>query len=235
MPVFSLTEKVSFPPPEFAEDSGLLAMGGDLCVDRLLTAYKQGIFPWYEETTPILWWAPDPRMVLFPEDLHISKSLKKIIKKNQFEITFDKAFGEVISSCAYVRLDKGEETWITPEMVNAYIDFHRAGYAHSVEVWHNGELAGGVYGVALGRAFFGESMFTNIDNASKVGFVYLVEHLKKWGFRFIDCQVATDNLERFGAKEIPRKEFMEILENEIKFKPGNEMDWVFDNDLKIFG
>ena len=235
MPVFSLTEKVSFPPPEFAEDSGLLAMGGDLCVDRLLTAYKQGIFPWYEETTPILWWSPDPRMVLFPEDLHISKSLKKIIKKNKFEITFDKTFGEVISSCAYVRLDKGEETWITPEMVNAYIDFHRAGYAHSVEVWHNGELAGGVYGVALGRAFFGESMFTNIDNASKVGFVYLVEHLKKWGFRFIDCQVATDNLERFGAKEIPRKEFMEILENEIKFKPGNEMDWVFDNDLKIFG
>lgn len=235
MPVFSLTEKVSFPPPEFAEDSGLLAMGGDLCVDRLLTAYKQGIFPWYEETTPILWWSPDPRMVLFPEDLHISKSLKKIIKKNKFEITFDKAFGEVISSCAYVRLDKGEETWITPEMVNAYIDFHRAGYAHSVEVWHNGELAGGVYGVALGRAFFGESMFTNIDNASKVGFVYLVEHLKKWGFRFIDCQVATDNLERFGAKEIPRKEFMEILENEINFKPGNEMDWVFDNDLKIFG
>lgn len=235
MPVFHLTEKISFPPVEFADESGLLAVGGDLSADRLLFAYKMGIFPWYDYDTPILWWSPDPRMVLFVKDFHIPKSLKKIIKKNKFKITMDNVFQSVITECALSRLDFGEETWITEEMVIAYTKLHEAGYAHSVEVWDNGSLAGGLYGISIGRMFFGESMFTRVDNASKVGFVYLVKQLAKWGFDFIDCQVATDNLKRFGAVDISRKEFCSNLAKALDAGETMQYKWNFTNDFKIFG
>lgn len=232
MPVFELTSNLSFPPSEFADSSGLLAIGGDLSIERLLVAYTNGIFPWYDETTPILWWSPNPRMVLFPEKLHVSKSLKKFIKKNQFRVTMDENFASVIEECAYSRLESGSETWITAEMMDAYIDLYEAGFAHSVEVWDGEKLAGGLYGVGLGRVFFGESMFTRIDNASKVGFVYLVKQLEKWNFPIIDCQVETDNLKRFGAVEISRKEFKKYLNNFLQYKTHIKK-WNFDLDLKV--
>jgi len=160
MPVFLLSENIAFPPPHFASKEGLLAIGGDLSRERLLLAYRMGIFPWYSEGEPILWWSPDPRLVLYPDELHISRTLTKVLKKNIFKITMDQAFEQVIDACAEIRLRKKEGTWIVDEMVDAYCDLHRAGFAHSVEVWQKGQLAGGLYGVSLGRSFFGESMFT---------------------------------------------------------------------------
>jgi leucyl/phenylalanyl-tRNA--protein transferase len=233
MPVFQLTNRISFPPPEFADKSGLLAVGGDLEIERLLLAYKMGIFPWYDNTTPILWWSPDPRMVLIPKDLHVSRSLKKVLKKDIFKVTMDLEFESVITECAYTRLDTGDETWITDEMINAYISLYDSGYAHSVEVWFNDNLVGGLYGVSMGGIFFGESMFTKVDNASKVGFVYLVKQLEKWNFNLIDCQVATDNLARFGAIEIPRKEFLTYLNPKHILSSIYRGRWRFDNDLKV--
>ncbi|MGM0417283.1 MAG: leucyl/phenylalanyl-tRNA--protein transferase [Thermodesulfobacteriota bacterium] len=233
MPVFELTSRISFPPPEFADRSGLLAMGGGLESERLLLAYRTGIFPWYDNSTPILWWSPDPRMVLFVKNLHIPKSLKKKIRKNYFKVTMDTCFEAVITECAYSRIRNGEETWITDELIDAYTRLHNLGYAHSVEVWSGNELAGGLYGVSLGRIFFGESMFTKKDDASKTGFVYLVRQLEKWSFPLIDCQVSTDNLSRFNAEEISRKEFLKLIDRYL----GNYSDavgkWDFDKDLKL--
>ena len=208
MPVFTLSRRLSFPPPHLAIKEGLLAVGGDLSVERLLLAYRSGIFPWYSQGEPILWWSPDPRLVLYPNELRISKSLRKVIKRKTFQITFDQAFDSVIDACAGVKRSYGEGTWITDEMKAAYCELHRQGHAHSVEAWQDGKLVGGLYGVSIGRAFFGESMFSLISNASKVAFATFVENLQQLNFKLIDCQVKTDHLIRFGAREVPRKVFL---------------------------
>lgn len=215
MPVFLLSDNITFPPPHFARKDGLLAIGGDLSRERLLLAYRKGIFPWYSNGEPILWWSPDPRLVLYPEELRISRSLKKTIRKDRFLITMDQAFFRVIKSCAETRLNKEQPTWIVPEMINAYRQLHESGFAHSVEAWHEGKLAGGLYGLALGKCFSGESMFTRVTDASKVAFVYLVTFLKYAGFQMIDCQVKTSHLMSFGAREIPRKNFLQQLEKTL--------------------
>lgn len=194
-------------------------MGGDLTVERLITAYRNGIFPWYAKGDPILWWSPDPRLVLYPEELKVSRSLRRIIKQNKFRITFDKAFEEVILGCAATKRSYGEGTWITDEMKDAYCRLYRHGHAHSVEAWQSDVLVGGLYGVIIGRAFFGESMFSHVSNSSKVAFVTLVEKLKQMRFDLIDCQVKTDHLMRFGAREIPRKVFLEQLKFAVEAKP----------------
>ncbi|MEE8397631.1 MAG: leucyl/phenylalanyl-tRNA--protein transferase [Desulfobacterales bacterium] len=212
MPVFRLNNTIEFPSPELASDIGLLAVGGDLSQERLLLAYRMGIFPWFSEDEPIMWWSPDPRLVLYPEEIRISKSLKKTIDRGTFTVTRDGAFDAVIRGCAEIRRKNDEGTWILTEMIDAYKQLHASGVAHSVEAWHGGELAGGLYGIALGGCFFGESMFSKITDASKVAFVALVEHLRTQSFHLIDCQVATGHLKRFGAREIPRSEFLSQLD-----------------------
>jgi leucyl/phenylalanyl-tRNA--protein transferase len=194
-----------------ATHEGLLAVGGDLCVERLLLAYKSGIFPWYSQGEPILWWSPDPRLVLYPDEIKISRSLRKTIRQGRYQITMDTAFDQVITACARSRNDNGTGTWITNEMEEAYCRLHELGYAHSVEAWHQGVLAGGLYGVSLGLAFFGESMFSAMSNASKVCLVHLVQYLRGRRFSFIDCQVATGHLQRMGARNIPREVFIHQL------------------------
>lgn len=224
MPIYRLSDKLIFPSPDLAEDEGLLAVGGDLSKKRLLLAYSMGIFPWYSEGYPILWWSPDPRLILKPEELKISRSLRQVIKKNIYSVTFDTAFNEVIQSCADVRRDKDTGTWITGEMIEAYIRLHDSGYAHSAECWSEGELVGGLYGVALGDVFFGESMFSRKSNASKVAFVKLVQQLIKWRFKLIDCQVTTRHLISLGAREVPRSEFMVILKHALE-RPTRQGKW----------
>ena len=212
MPVYQLLPEVSlFPPTEEAEDDGLLAVGGDLSKERLLAAYSKGIFPWYEVGQPILWWSPDPRLVLTPETLKISRSLRKVLRKQQFEIRFDTAFEKVIKACADVRTEQGEGTWIIPEMQQAYTELHQDGFAHSVESWLDGELVGGLYGISLGQCFFGESMFSTRNDSSKVALVALVEFSREVGIRMIDCQMTTAHLLSLGASEIQRKEFLKNL------------------------
>ncbi len=216
MTVYLLSEKIAFPPPRFSNPDGLLAVGGDLSKERLVLAYRMGIFPWYSAGDPVLWWSPDPRLILPVDALHISRSLKKVIKKGSFNITFDTAFEDVISECAARRREKGGNgTWIVPEMAAAYVELHDAGIAHSVEVWLGDELAGGLYGVSLGRCFFGESMFTRVTNASKVALAALVSFLKKKGFDFVDCQVTSEHLLSLGAREVPRDAFLGMLEKSV--------------------
>ncbi|PIE74589.1 MAG: leucyl/phenylalanyl-tRNA--protein transferase [Deltaproteobacteria bacterium] len=233
MPVFELGAEHLFPSPELTEPSGLLAVGGDLHPERILLAYRNGIFPWFDRSSPVLWWSPDPRMVLFPENLHISRSLKKVLKKSDFKITLDENFESVITGCAYSRINNGEETWITDDMIDAYVKLHSSGFAHSVEVWKNNELAAGIYGVSIGRVFCGESMFTKVPDGSKTGFVYLVKQLEKWGFFMIDCQVETENLQRFGALNIPRKEFLLHLDKNLDSSYCPYGKWKFDSDFKL--
>lgn len=216
MTVFILTDKIAFPPPHLASSEGLLAVGGDLSRERLLLAYRMGIFPWFSDDEPILWWSPDPRLVLYPREIKISKTLKKIMKKGLFRVTMDSAFVQVINQCAQIRLKNNQGTWIVEDMIDAYCKLHESGFAHSVEAWYQGELAGGLYGVSLGNCFFGESMFTRISNASNVALVKLVEYLNKLSFDMIDCQLTTEHLLRFGAKEIPRAAFLNQLEESIK-------------------
>lgn len=198
-----------FPPVDAAmrQPNGLLAAGADLSPARLLDAYRRGIFPWFGDEDPLLWWSPDPRMVLFVDELRLSRSLRKTIRSGRFSVTADRAFSRVMSGCAEPRDDQ-EGTWITTEMRAAYARLAAMGYAHSVEAWAGGELAGGLYGVAIGRVFFGESMFARVTDASKVAFVALVRQLQQWGFRLIDCQMPTAHLASFGAREIPRREFL---------------------------
>jgi len=216
VPVFLLSDTIEFPPPHLATEDGLLAVGGDLSQKRLLLAYRMGIFPWFSNNEPILWWSPDPRFVLFPHEIKISKTLKKIIKKDTFNVTMDLAFNEVIKQCAQVRLQKNQGTWIVKDMIDAYCNLHESGFAHSVEVWLQGDLVGGLYGVSLGKCFFGESMFTHISNASKVAFVALVKHLQALNFYLIDCQVTTPHLLKFGAREIPRARYLNELDKSLK-------------------
>jgi len=216
MPVFRLSSNLSFPPPHLAIDEGLLAVGGDLSIERLVLAYSQGIFPWYGEDDPILWWSPDPRLILYPEALHVSRSLRRLLRRDAFVITLDKAFGQVIRGCAGKRGPDHPGTWIVPEMIAAYERLHAAGLAHSVEAWDGETLAGGLYGVSLGDCFFGESMFTRVSNASKVAFVHLVQGLHQAGFKLIDCQVTTAHLMQFGAREVPRIRFLRDLQQALK-------------------
>ena len=210
-----------FPDVESAlrEPDGLLALGGDLTSERLVNAYSRGIFPWYSAGQPILWWAPDPRTVLFPERLKVSRSLRKTLRKRLFEVSFDRAFDRVIAACAAPRSD-GPGTWITSEMVAAYRALHRQGIAHSVEVWRGNELAGGLYGLALGRVFFGESMFSRASDASKVALVRLVGAAMDWGYRLIDCQVYSEHLLSLGAELVPRSEFSRVLRELVPSAPA---------------
>jgi leucyl/phenylalanyl-tRNA--protein transferase len=217
LPVFALEKELYFPPVHLAEPDGLLAIGGDLSPERLLLAYKQGIFPWYEGDC-ILWWSPDPRFILFPEELNISKSMKVLLKKNAFDFTINKAFEQVIRHCKDIKRPGQRGTWITDEVETAYTRMHELGYAISAEAWKDGVLAGGAYGLKLGRIFFGESMFSNISNASKYAFINLVQNLRQDGVGLIDCQVYTEHLESLGAKMISRKEFINTLK---KLAGGN--------------
>lgn len=215
MPVFRLIKDLIFPSTEFAEPDGLLAIGGDLEPARLILAYSQGIFPWYSQGDPILWWSPAPRLVLFPEEFHLPRRLARLIKANSFLLTADTAFADVITGCATAsgRLEKG--TWITPEMQAAYIRLHGLGFAHSIECWQGGNLVGGLYGVCLDRMFFGESMFTRTSNASKVALAALVRQALELDIGLIDCQMTTAHLLRFGARELSRDAFQEQLEHLI--------------------
>ena len=228
MPVYQLSEDLVFPPPHLASKSGLLAIGGDLSRERLLLAYSMGIFPWYSAGEPILWWSPDPRLVLYPDEFKVSKSLKKIIKKQAFRVTMDRAFEDVITQCAQVRLENHEGTWILDDMVQAYCRLHESGFAHSVEAWRDDILAGGLYGVSLGKFFFGESMFTRITNASKVALVALVEYLQARNFTLIDCQIATEHLISFGAREISRARYLKELTGTLK-NPSLHDKWTFSS------
>jgi len=227
MPIFRLSQELIFPPVELAEDDGLLAVEGDLTPDRLILAYENGIFPWYSEGEPILWWSPDPRFVLFPAELHISKSLKKALNQNPFKITYDQAFSEVMKNCGQRQRPNQDGTWITPAMLEAYSNLHLMGLAHSVEAWNEGRLVGGLYGVSLGKCFYGESMFYLEENASKIAFVHLVKKLHNAGYQLIDCQVYTPYLESFGARLIPRKEFCDRLYEALALetRQGNWGEW----------
>jgi leucyl/phenylalanyl-tRNA--protein transferase len=228
MPIYRLVDEPIFPPPEYADPSGLLAVGGDLSKERLLEAYRLGIFPWYSEDQPILWWSPDPRLVLDLKDFKISRSLRKTLKRGIFQVTFDHAFEEVIRACAVVPREAQNGTWITDEMEKAYIKLHGLGYAHSVESWFGGKLAGGLYGVSLGKCFFGESMFHLKTDASKVALATLVEKLKSWDFHFIDSQMTTEHMLSLGAKELPRRIFLKRLQLALRY-PTKRWRWHADS------
>lgn len=215
MPVFRLSLELVFPDVNLAED-GLLAIGGDLSMERLLLAYKSGIFPWYSEDEPILWWSPNPRFVLFPNELKVSKSMSQLLKRNIFKVTFNQCFEEVMRVCGEVPREGQDGTWINEDMVRAYVELHKNGYAHSVEVWEDDKLVGGLYGVLLGKVFFGESMFYKVSNASKYGFIVFVEKLKSLGIELIDCQVPTPHLASLGAQNIEREDFIALLRNLVK-------------------
>ncbi len=219
-----LTEALVFPPPSWATHEGLLAVGGDLRPERLVLAYGSGIFPWPHEGMPLLWFCPDPRMVLRPAEVHMSRSLRKLMRKRPFDVTFDRAFERVVRGCATIERDREQGTWITEDMIDAYTTLHDLGFSHSVEVWQDGDLVGGLYGVSLGAAFFGESMFACASNASKVGFVTLARQLDAWGFHFIDCQMHTPHLARFGAQPWPRPRFLAALEASLE-KPTRRGRW----------
>ena len=220
-----------FPPVEQAldEPNGLLAAGGDLSPERLLDAYAHGIFPWFNEDDPVLWWSPDPRMVLFPRELHMSRTLRRTIRSGQFAVTLDRAFEAVVEGCAAPRRDQ-DGTWITDDMLRAYTRLAQLGYAHSVEAWEQETLAGGLYGVAIGRVFYGESMFSRRSNASKVALAHLARQLERWRFVVVDCQMATGHLASLGAREIPRGDFLRSMRAGIA-QPGVPAPWQIDADL----
>ncbi|MBW1759687.1 MAG: leucyl/phenylalanyl-tRNA--protein transferase [Deltaproteobacteria bacterium] len=221
-----IDEPVAFPSPRFAGKDGLLAIGGGLSEKRLLLAYRMGIFPWFSDDQPILWWSPDPRLVLYPDEIRISKSLQKVIKKKIFHLTMDTAFEQVINACAQVPRADEQGTWIVKDMIDAYCRLHESGFAHSVEAWYKGKLVGGLYGISLGKSFFGESMFTYMSNASKVVFAALVDYLRKISFDMIDCQIATAHLIRFGAIEISRDRFLDELKQSLD-APTRRGKWSF--------
>ena len=211
MPLFALDKEIIFPPVNLAEPDGLLAVGGDLSTERLLLAYRQGIFPWYEGQH-ILWWCPNPRFILTPSTLKVSKSMKQLLKRHTFTFTTNKAFAEVINNCKNIDRPGQSGTWITPQMKEAYIRLHKLGFAHSAEVWQNNELVGGLYGIRLGKVFFGESMFSKVSNASKYAFISFVQQLEQEDVQLIDCQVYTEHLESLGAHMIAREDFVQLLQ-----------------------
>ena len=218
MPVFRLDNRITFPPVELADPVGIIAFGGDLSEERLLLAYRSGIFPWYSKGEPITWWSPDQRFVLYPQDFKIPRSLRKPLREKQFNITFDLDFKGVIEQCKSISRPGQEGTWITDEMMHAYIKLHESGYAHSVETWEDKKLIGGLYGISLGRCFFGESMFSKTTNASKLAFTTLVNKLIKREFGMIDCQVYTKLLSQFGAQQVSRNEYMEELKSNLEIE-----------------
>ena len=230
MAVFRLPRQPIFPDPELAEPDGLLAVGGDLSPERLLRAYSEGIFPWYSEETPILWWSPEPRMVLLPGELHVPRSLERTLRSGRYLVRSDAAFGEVIRRCAAKDRPDQDGTWITAEMVEAYERLHALGHAHSFEAWDEQGLAGGVYGVSIGAAFFGESMFADRPDASKAAFATAVRWMRGRGIELVDCQVDTDHLRRFGAREIPRAEFLARLRNALA-TAGASGRWKLDEGV----
>ncbi|MAY79671.1 MAG: leucyl/phenylalanyl-tRNA--protein transferase [Deltaproteobacteria bacterium] len=221
-------DELLFPHPSLAEPSGLLGVGGDLTVDRLLLAYRNGIFPWYAEDQPILWFSPNPRCVLDPRDLRIGRSLGKTLRKGRYRVTLDVDFPSVIDGCKHTPRPGQDDTWITEDMRSAYIDLHHAGYAHSVEVWLDEELVGGLYGVAIGQLFAGESMFSRASDASKTGLIWLVRQLAIWGFTLVDAQVRTDTLARLGAVEIDREQYLDQLAVATA-APERMGPWSFDS------
>lgn len=236
MPLYRLADAgAAFPSPGEAEPDGLLAVGGDLSVRRLVAAYASGIFPWYSEDSPILWWSPDPRCILLPEEFHMPRSLRRTLSRRTFTLTRDTAFERVIRACAAPRrvadrkkreAGRNHDTWLVPEMIGAYSALHRIGLAHSFEAWHNGELVGGLYGLSLGRMFFGESMFHTRNDASKAALTHLVETALANGIICIDCQQQTENLLRFGARPLPRKNFLALLKEALAF-PTLQGNWTY--------
>ena len=230
MPVFQLTNEPEFPPTHLATEDGLLAVGGDLTVERLIQAYSLGIFPWYGEDDPILWWSPDPRTIVFPPEFKVSRSLRRTARNGRFELTCDTAFEKVIAACSDVPRPGQDGTWITTAMEKAYIDLHQAGYAHSFECWEKGRLVGGLYGVSLGLCFFGESMFSIRPDASKLALWALVRQITRWGFTLIDCQIHSDHLTSLGARSIPRKEFLILLQRGLQAE-GRIGSWQLLGDI----
>ncbi len=224
MSVYLLPAEPLFPPASEAEDDGLLAIGGDFSVDRLLNAYASGIFPWFIHDDDIYWFSPDPRLVLYPDRLKISRSLDRIVRSEKFEVRFDHDFEAVIRNCARIKRSHEPDTWISEEFIQGYTELHHKGFAHSVESYFQGELVGGLYGVSLGIAFFGESMFFNMPDASKVALVHLIKLIAKWDFSFIDCQVDTDHFRRLGAELIEREEYLRLLGQAIK-SPTRRGNW----------
>ena len=232
MPVFRLDDRLVFPPVHLAED-GLLAIGGDLRPERLLLAYTHGIFPWYAENLPIMWHSPDPRMIMTSGDLVVQRSLKKAIRRRPYELRMDTAFMDVLAGCAAAPRAGQTGTWLIPEMVAAYEKLHELGFAHSIEAWEGGTLVGGLYGVSLGAAFFGESMFARAPDASKIAYVACVRQLAAWGIGLIDCQVHTDHLARFGAYEVPRAKYLELLKVALD-EPTKRGRWAFELEPATF-
>ncbi len=230
MPLFQLTDDFAFPSPELATRDGLLAVGGDLSSERLLLAYARGIFPWFGEGDPLLWWSPDPRLVLFPDAFHASKSLRHLHRQRRYSLTLDTHFAEVIAACATTPRDGQNGTWITAEMESAYVRLHEEGYAHSVECWEDEWLVGGLYGVSLGRCFFGESMFSRRPNSSKLALWALCEQLRRWAFTLLDCQIHTDHLASLGARDVARKRFLRLLAEAMQADTRRGR-WQFDADL----
>ena len=213
--MYYLLKDLFFPPVTEADENGILAIGGDLTSERLKLAYQSGIFPWFEDDEPLMWWAPDPRMVLFPNELIISKSMRNILNRRIFQVTFNQNFREVITNCQQITRDGQRGTWITNDMVEAYCRLHEEGIAQSVEVWQDDKIVGGVYGIDMGHVFCGESMFSKVSNASKVAFITLVDHLKKNQYQLLDCQVYNDHLASLGAREIDRTDFMAVLKKKV--------------------
>ena len=230
MPMYRLSAEHVFPPARRADYPGILAVGGDLHPDRVLLAYQSGIFPWYSEGQPLLWWSPDPRMVLEPAQLRVQRSLKKRVKRGDYTITFDTCFAEVLAACAEFPRPDQDGTWLTEDLQAAFTALHQRGYAHSVEAWQDGELVGGLYGIAIGAVFCGESMFARRSDASKVAFVHLVRQLDQWNFGLVDCQVHTPHLERFGAHEVPRSAFLRKLKK-LSTAPARPGPWTFDAEF----
>ncbi|MCK9219842.1 MAG: leucyl/phenylalanyl-tRNA--protein transferase [Bacteroidales bacterium] len=225
MTVYLLPEEPVFPPVDEAEPDGLVAIGGDLSAERLLQAYSHGIFPWFKEEEDVYWYSPDPRLVLFPENFKCSRSLERTIKSGQFKVKFDTVFEQVIRKCAQVERPEQEGTWISDEFIEGYLAIHHHGIAHSVETFYQDKLVGGLYGVSLGAAFFGESMFFTISNASKVAFYYLIKFCRQNKFQFVDCQVETNHLMNLGAKLTPRKEYLNLLELALAY-PTKKGTWI---------
>ncbi len=224
-------ERFSFPDPRGAHGDGIVGVGGNLSPGMLISAYRQGIFPWFSEGEPVLWWSPDPRFVVFPDSLHVSRSMRKVLRQRRFEFTIDRCFEAVVESCASVERTHEDGTWITEDMQRAYKRLHEAGFAHSVETWRGGELVGGLYGVSFGRAFFGESMFSRVTNASKGAFILLSRLLFNCGFRFIDAQVYTPHLEQLGAVEVPRTEFLDQLAEALQSPDARGLWTAWEPDL----